>query len=182
MCPVAIPSQSHGHVTTPLPTHTTLLHTSHMPCRRAPCSCTAMSLPPCSCTHCLAAAHTALPLPTHVAPLTAIHTASPHALQHGHVAASLTVTHVTSPHTSSLHGPHHPPHSCTCRVTTHLAAAWPHCCLPHSCTRCHPSLTCMGHVAARTTLLPPSQPYTLHRPCCPPCSCTHRIAMRLVVA
>jgi hypothetical protein len=66
-----------------------------------------------------------------------------------------------------------PPCSHTCRVTAR-PAAWPWRCLPHSCTRCHPSATDTGHIAAHlavgcTTLLPPSQPRTLR---CPPHSRT----------
>src|SRR5216683_7735051 len=61
------------------------------------------------------------------------------------------------------------PHSCTCHVAICLAAAWPCCCLPCSHTRHCPHCSHMHHVtmclaAAWATLVPPSQPYTLH--CC----------------
>ncbi len=171
------PSSPSHHIATPLPARCTLLP--------SPPSHTATSPPPSPhVSHCytphmcpivvhltaawphycpLAATHTTSPLPAHVAPLAATHAASPHASQHGHVTSSLTVAHVTSPHTSLLHRPRHPPHSHTCH---------------------HPSPTCMGHIAAPITAAHITSPHTSswHGPHCPPCSHTCCVTVHLVVA
>ncbi len=116
--------------------------------------------------------------------LTVTLTAWPCTSQHGHITASLTATHITTPlppawamsqHTSQLHTLHCCPyHSCICHIAMHPAAAWPHCCLPYS----------HAHV---TTPLPPvwatlqhTSPHTL---CCRPHrSRTHHIATHLAAA
>jgi hypothetical protein len=117
-----------------------------------PCSCTAISLPP-SQPHMLPP------------PIVAMHILLSHAsllhrpcclpLQphtshlHGHIAASLTATHIAtllppvwaiSQHAPSLHRPHHLPYSHTDHISAHLAVAQPCHCLPCSHTCCCPPL------------------------------------------